>query len=267
MRAIDRDFGALARLLADDARARGLRRIGLAGGQGAGKSTLSRLVVEACAQNGLRACVVALDDYYLPRRERLALAGRVHPLFETRGPPGTHDVALCREHLLALGGPGDVEMPVFDKGRDDRVGTRREMGPFDLVLLEGWCVGAKPVGDAALASPCNRLEREEDADGVWRGHANAELARGYADLWRELESLIFLRVPDLDAVRRWRLAQEAERPVDRRLDAAAVARFVAHFERITLDLVADLPGRADWTITLAPDHSIASIQRCAVGGP
>ena len=96
---------------------------------------------------------------------------------------------------------------------------------------------------------------------------NSELARGYATLWRELESLVFLRVPDLDAVRRWRLEQEAERPVDRRLDAAAIARFVAHFERITLDLVAELPGRADWTITLAPDHSIASIQRCPLGGP
>jgi len=266
MQANDRDFGALATLLVDDARARGLRRIGISGGQGAGKSTLSRLVVEACDRTGLRACVVPLDDYYLPRAERLALARRVHPLFETRGPPGTHDVALCREHLLALGGPGDVEMPIFDKGRDDRVETRRRTGPFDLVLLEGWCVGARPVVDAALVSPCNRLERDEDADGVWRRYANAELARGYAALWRELESLVFMGVPDLDAVRRWRLEQEVERPVDRRLDAAAIARFVAHFERITLELAADLPGRADWTVVLAPDHSIASIRRRSLAG-
>lgn len=261
------EFRALAAVLARSWQASGVRCVGLSGGQGAGKSTLSRSFGAACAQLGLRACVLALDDYYLPRAQRLALAGRVHPLYETRGPPGTHDVELCREHLCALAaGRGEVEIPVFDKGRDDRVGTRSVSGPLDLVVLEGWCVGAEPVVAAEIAVPCNTLERDEDPEGVWRRYANAQLAGGYAALWAELEQIVFLRAPDLDSVRRWRLQQEAERPADRRLDARAIDRFVAHYERITLDLMARLPDRAEWTVELATDHSIASIVRREPGG-
>ncbi|MEZ4283044.1 MAG: kinase [Myxococcota bacterium] len=260
------DYAALALLLVRAWRSAGVRRAGISGGQGTGKSTLARLIAAAGEQEGLRILVLALDDYYLPRAQRLALARRVHPLFETRGPPGTHDVALCREHLAALAGSAPIELPVFDKGRDDRVGTRRVAGPFDLVLLEGWCVGAEPAGAAALALPSNALERVEDPTGIWRRHQDGELAGGYAALWSDLERLVFLRAPDLDAVRRWRLEQEAERPAHQRLDAAGVARFVAHYERITARLIADPPPRADWRVALAADHSIAAITRRSPGG-
>ncbi len=255
------DYAALALLLVRAWRSGGVRRAGLSGGQGTGKSTLARRIASVGEQEGLRILVLALDDYYIPRERRLALARRVHPLFETRGPPGTHDVALCREHLQALAGSAAIELPVFDKGRDDRVGTRRVAGPFDLVLVEGWCVGAEPVGAAALALPFDALERVEDPAGVWRRHQDAELAGGYAALWSDLERLVFLRAPDLDAVRRWRLEQEAERPAHQRLAAASVARIVAHYERITARLIADPPPRADWTVALAADHSIAAIAR------
>lgn len=263
------DYRELAALLATHWRAGSTgnrtRRVGLAGGQGTGKSTLARLIAQACDGLGLRTCVLALDDYYLPRAERRALAGRVHPLFETRGPPGTHDVACLREHLGALATAATVEIPVFDKGLDDRVGTRALAGPFELVVLEGWCVGAQAVPDEALRVPCNALERDEDRDGRWRRAANEALASGYAALFATLDELVYLRPPDLDSVRRWRLEQEAERPAERRMDAPAIERFVAHYERITEAMRASLPGRAAWTIELARDHSIAGIVRRARG--
>jgi len=239
----------------------GPRRVGLAGGQGTGKSTLARLLDQASAGIGLRACVLALDDYYLPRADRLVLARRVHPLFETRGPPGTHDVERLRADLEALAGPAAVEVPVFDKGRDDRVGVRKLVGPFDLVVLEGWCIGALAQPAEALLSPCNDLERDEDPDGRWRCYVNQALSRSYSALFALLDAIVFLRAPDMACVRRWRLEQEAERPPGQRMDAATVARFVAHYERITRDMRANLPGRAAWTIDLNADHSIEAIER------
>jgi D-glycerate 3-kinase len=253
------DYRALAETLVARWVERGPRRVGLAGGQGAGKSTLGRAIEGAGARVGLRIAVLSLDDFYLSRAERQRLAAAVHPLFETRGPPGTHDIARCRAAMTALLRAGEVELPSFDKGRDDTGPSRHVRGPFDLVLLEGWCVGAPASAPGDLDRPRNRLERELDPDGVWRRHVNACLAGDYATLWRELEELVFLRVPGLEAVRRWRLQQEAARPPARRLGAERVARFVEHFERITLAMLDALPDLADCVVDLTEDHSVASV--------
>ncbi|MEZ4331289.1 MAG: kinase [Myxococcota bacterium] len=262
------DDRALAAVLARSWSPSPPARVGLAGGQGTGKTTLARLVVAALARCGRRAAVLALDDYYLSRAERAALARRVHPLFETRGPPGTHDVARLHRDLLALAGAVRVEVPVFDKGLDEPRGTRTLDGPFDVVVLEGWCVGARPEDEASLAEPCNALEREDDADGTWRRFANERLATDYAALFRTLSEQVDLVAPDLAAVRRWRLEQEQALPAAQRKDAAAIARFVEHFERITLAMRRAASATADWTIRLAADHSIAGIERrIPIGSP
>ncbi len=160
--------------------------------------------------------------------------------------------------MARLGQPGEIRLPVFDKGLDERGGTRRVRGPFDLVLLEGWCVGASPAADADLAQPINRLERERDADGIWRRYANAQLGQGYAETWDRLDYLVYLRVPDLAAVVRWRLQQESALPAQQRLGTAAIELFVQHFERITRAMMTALPERADLSVELADDHSIAA---------
>lgn len=263
------DFRELASLLACEWATERPRRVGLAGGQGAGKSTLARLIESACRTLGLHACVLSLDDFYLTKEERRALADRVHPLLETRGPPGTHDTARCQAALRALSGVGSgaaVEIPVFDKGIDDRVGTRWLRGPFDLVVLEGWCVGARSVAEAALAHPLNRLERERDPDGRWRGFVNERLATEYAAIWDDLDLRVLLRVPGLEAVRRWRLEQESARPRSLRWGAREVDRFVEYFERITRSMLDPSFGGAEWVVTLDERHRIRDLRSFAAGG-
>ena len=187
----------------------------------------------------------------------------MHPLFETRGPPGTHDVPALAAALDGLLESKAVPVPRFDKGLDDRAGERRLEGPFDLIVLEGWCVGAAPVARDALEVPINALEREVDPDAAWRRHANDCLAGAYAALWRRLDALVFLEVPDLAAVRRWRLQQEAERAPSQRLDEAGVARFVEHYERITRAMLEDLPERCDWRVAFDTTHRIVDVARRA----
>ena len=253
------DYRQLAALLVDDWCRRGVVTAGIGGGQGAGKSTLGRLVTEAGTVFGIRIEVLSLDDFYLTKEERLRLAGTVHPLLATRGPPGTHAVERLRDAMAALRRPGVVEVPRFDKGTDTRSGFARVDGGVDVVVLEGWCVGA-PAAESAVDEPINALEREHDAHGRWRSHIETALGGPYAKLNQDLETLVFLNVPGLDAVRRWRLQQEGERPPEQRLSAADVSRFVEHYERVTRRMLASLPSTADVVVDLDDDHRVSGLR-------
>ena len=237
--------------------------MGIGGGQGAGKSTLGRLITAAGAALGVRVAVLGIDDFYLTKAERQRLAARVHPLLATRGPPGTHATGLAQRAIIALRRSETVTVPSFDKGVDDRAGMVTLRGAVDIVVLEGWCVGAPPGSDAELAVPINALERDSDTYGHWRRYVDAALRGEYAALFRELEALVFLQVPDLDAVRRWRLEQERERRAAQRMSARDVHLFVQHYERITRRMLARLPDAADAVVRLDHGHRIAGLR---VGG-
>lgn len=254
------DYRQLAALLIDHWRVRGVAAVGVGGGQGAGKSTLGALLQSAGAFYGLKVCVLSIDDFYLTRAERLRLAADVHPLFATRGPPGTHAIDLAGETIRALERPGRVVVPRFDKGLDDRQGEVIVEGPADIVVLEGWCVGAPPRPASESTEPINELERDADSDGRWREAIDTALAGPYAALFAALDAMVFLKVPGLQAVRRWRLQQEGERPAALRMTAAEVARFVAHYERITRRMLARSPGTAGVVVELTDDHRVANVE-------
>lgn len=233
---------------------------GLSGPQGAGKSTLVAVVARLLQGEGLKVAVLSLDDLYLTRAERQALARDIHPLLATRGPPGTHDVALGLSVLDDLAGHGAIALPRFDKAADDRAPRDAWLvfdGPADVVLLEGWCLGAQAQGAAALASPVNALERDEDPDGAWRGYIDAALAGPYRDLFGRIDWLAVLTAPDFATVRAWRRQQEAKlqarlaaRGERGGLDPAALERFLDHYERLTSWCAKDLPERADLHVAL-----------------
>jgi len=231
--------------------------VGVCGSQGSGKSTVCAALAAALGERGFRIAVVSLDDLYLTRAAREDLARRVHPLFATRGPPGTHDTALGEAVLDGLRGPGRTLIPRFDKGRDDRrpqAEWTRFDGPADVVLFEGWCVGARPQPPEALIPPVNALERLEDPGGLWRGAVDAALAGPYRRLFARLDKLVLLQAPGFEAVAGWRGEQEAK--LRFRSNAAAalapelIGRFVAHYERLTRWILEEMPGRADLTIAL-----------------
>lgn len=233
------------------------REVGLCGTQASGKSTIAAVVAQMLRAEGLRVAVLSIDDLYLTREERQALAAKVHPLFVTRGPPGTHDVALGLATLNSLRKPGVTALPRFDKARD----TRRDPseweqfeGPADVTILEGWFVGAMAQAAGALARPVNALERDEDPDGVWRGYANQQLNGPYRELFERLDRLILLQAPSFETVLAWRIEQEhklkarlAREGVDasRTMNDDQIARFIAHYERITGQVLSELPPRTD----------------------
>lgn len=243
--------------------------IGLCGAQGSGKTTLAADVLAACRERGLACAVLSIDDIYLTWTERQDLARRVHPLFETRGVPGTHDVTLGLSVMAALERGEACPLPRFDKACDDR--EPRARWPFapagcEVLLLEGWCVGAAPQDPSALIDPVNALERDEDPAAIWRTYANTALAGAYAELFARIDRLVLLAAPDFSVVERWRRQQErdlAARGGPGVMDGPAIARFVSHYERLTRHILDEMPGRADLVVRLDTERRPVSITAAA----
>ncbi|HZC16442.1 MAG TPA: kinase, partial [Caulobacteraceae bacterium] len=250
----------LAARIAAAARAHGPGfRVGLCGPQGSGKTTSARVLKRLLATEGLRAVVLSLDDLYLPLAARRRLAAEVHPLLITRGVPGTHDVDLGLEVLASLPRPGRTMMPRFDKASDDRVAPTPIEGPADVILFEGWCVGARPQDPAALEQPVNDLERQRDPDAVWRAYANRLLAGPYQTLFADFGLLVLFKVASFDVVLGWRQEQERKAP-KRGMSNAEVAAFIRHYERLTNWIQAEMPARADVVARLDPDRAIGEVR-------
>ena len=247
--------------------------VGLAGAQGSGKSTLAAGLAQRLPECAVPlpaaggavpaagaiaapvAVTVSLDDFYLTKARRHALAAHVHPLFATRGVPGTHDLPLLLDVLLRIRSGRPVSLPVFDKLADDRLPPQhwRRFDRIDVLILEGWCIGARPQPTALLAESINDLEAAEDPAAIWRTHVNQALAGPYQRAWAMLDALAFLAAPDWETVPRWRTQQEAglTRATGRPgMDAAALARFCAHYERLTRWQLATTPRHAGLTLRL-----------------
>lgn len=241
--------------------------LGLSGLQGSGKSTLARVMKAQAEARGWATEVLSLDDFYYARSDREALAKDVHPLLRSRGVPGTHEIELMMSVLAALPQASDklpVSHPRFDKGRDTRFSPSRwprVTRPPKLVIVEGWALGIRPQFQAALARPVNELERKEDPDGSWRHWVNKQL-RGYQPLWRKFDALIVLQAPSWEIVRRWRGEQEQDllaRHAPLAMDAPALERFLAHFERLSRHALATLPALADTCVEYDDDRHVTGL--------
>jgi D-glycerate 3-kinase len=268
-----RYFAPLARRIAAQYGERGAPLlVGVNGSQGSGKSTCCAWLVQALREeHGLSAIALSLDDFYLTHAERQLLGRTVHPLLATRGVPGTHDIELLRATLGALMGQEStrvVRVPRFDKARDDRAPAEawdRVAAPVAAVLLEGWCLGARPEAPAALAAPVNALEADEDPDGRWRRYVNNALRDGFPPLHAAVDYWVMLRAPSFACVYRWRLEQERKLRAKAGagtavMDDAGVARFVQYFERLTRHCLAELPGHMDVIFTLDNDRQIVAAE-------
>ncbi len=230
---------------------------GIAGLQGSGKSTLAAQMAELARARGLRTAIVSLDDFYLGRKQRQHLARTVHPLLATRGPPGTHDLDLALETMARLREGAALTLPRFDKLADDllpRTQWPHVQGRCQLVILEGWFLKTPAQDPARLREPVNALERNEDADGQWRGYCNTALRADYPALWETIDALWFLQGPGFEIVPDWRWQQEqtlqAQDPSRKCMSRAQVQRFVQFFERVSRQALQTLPAIADVTLRL-----------------
>lgn len=273
METVDNIYRPLAQAIADRAgsteSSKGLLVVGINGCQGSGKSTMAIFLAELLHSGfQLNTAVLSLDDFYLMRSERETLAADIHPLLRTRGVPGTHDVDLIirtLDALARLGPKKTVAVPRFGKAIDDRLppdAWALVTGPVDVVIFEGWCLGAEPQDPDELADTLNQLERDRDADGKWRRFVNNQLQGPYAALRDRLDCLIMLKAPSFACVRKWRGQQERQTAAKSGgsgtalMDEAALDEFIMHYERLTRHMLRTMPEQADILVHLDEDHRL-----------
>ena len=251
--------------------------VGIQGSQGSGKSTFADFL-KTLLENEFnkQVLVISIDDFYLTKAERIELSNNIHPLFETRGVPGTHDIELLENVFQSIknkkqGQP--ILVPTFNKATDDRHPTEHWQKidkKVDVVILEGWCVGIDPQTEADLTRACNDLESTEDHDAIWRRYVNQQLTNGYSDLYNQLDFLISLLAPSFECVFEWRSLQE-QKLIDKlseqggdtskTLSPKQVKRFISHYQRLTEHAIQTMPSKADWLLRLNKDHSFSALER------
>ena len=242
--------------------------IGINGAQGTGKSTLAKLLSALLTSSGYRTVNLSIDDFYYSKAKRQELADEIHPLLRSRGVPGTHDVDLALnliEQLCAAGSNQQITLPRFDKSLDDCrpvAACEQIQGPIDIIILEGWFVGAKAQAGDELTQAINELEINEDSDGRWRAYVNQQLAGSYQSLFEKIHILLMLQAPGFEQILEWRSLQEeklrtlAVTDASGLMDRKAIKHFIQHFERLTRHCLRTLPDSADRVFRLNTEHRI-----------
>lgn len=246
--------------------------VGINGSQGAGKSTLTKILTHIL-KRGFNKTVTSfsIDDLYKRPEQRKLLAKQVHPLLSTRGVPGTHNVDLGISIFKQLldKKPTQCKIPAFDKSIDDCLPEsqwQKINTGCDIVLFEGWCVGSVAQSEEQLKSPINELESSQDHDARWRNFVNKQLERSYAELFSFIDILIMLEIPDFSKVYQWRRLQEKKlrNSVNTTVNTeimtdSELKQFIMHFERITRHTLDEMPDRCDILLQLDNDHGVKKV--------
>ena len=244
--------------------------LGLCGGQGSGKTTIARILKIILKKFFKREIYVSsIDDFYKTLKDRDKKSSSIHPLFKTRGVPGTHDTNLIKKFLIYIRKKNfrKFKIPKFDKSTNDRfkkkywhiINKRPE-----IVILEGWCVGAKPQSNSIIKKPVNILEKYEDKNLVWRKHVNKKLKNEYKKIFSIIDHFIFMKIPNFDLVFKWRLLQENKLKKKSQLKKKIMSyneirRFIMFYQRITLQMIKDLSKSASIIMLLKKNHEIKKL--------
>ena len=244
--------------------------LGLSGGQGSGKTTTTgilKIILNKFFKRNVY--VTSIDHFYKTFHERNMLSKKVHALLKTRGVPGTHDIGLVKSFFINIKENKfrKLKIPKFDKSTDDRLNYKHwskiNKRP-EIVLFEGWCVGAKPQANNLIKKPINTLEAKEDKNLIWRKYVNEKLKQQYKKVFCMIDHFLFMRVPNFDMVFKWRLLQEQKlkkksNSNQKIMTYNQIKRFIMFYQRITLQMIKDLSKSASIIIFLKKNHEIKKV--------
>jgi len=245
--------------------------VGLAGGQGTGKTTTSSLLkIILIKFFKLKVFRISIDDFYKTRKERVNLSKRVHPMLMTRGVPGTHDINMMLSFFKKVKSRKfkSLKLPTFNKAIDDRFNKKywyNLKDKPDVIIFEGWCVGAKSEKNNTLKKTINSMEKFKDQKKIWRKYVNYQLKSGYKKLYSQLNCLIYLKAQNFGLLQKWRLKQERKLWLNSKrksnlkiMSKEDVLSFMQTYQRITQNMFKYMPQYASIILNLNTNHQIKS---------
>ena len=246
--------------------------VGLAGGQGTGKTTISSLL-EIILRKYFKLNVfkISIDDFYRTRKERFNLSNKVHPLLMTRGVPGTHDIKIMLDFFRKSKTKKfkSFKLPKFNKAIDDRCKKNQwytiKKRP-DVIIFEGWCVGARAEKNSTIKKSINSLEKANDAQLIWRNYVNKQLKTKYKKLYDQLDCLVYLKAKNFSLLQKWRLIQEKKlwlknknkKTNNKIMSKGDVINFMQTYQRVTQNMFKFAPSYASVILNLNSNHQIKS---------
>jgi D-glycerate 3-kinase len=245
--------------------------VGLAGGQGTGKTTISSLIkIILIKYFKLKVFRISIDDFYKTRKERVTMSKRIHPMFLTRGVPGTHDINMMLSFFKKIKSKKfkRLKLPTFNKAIDDRFSEKYWYdlkNKPDVIIFEGWCVGAKSEKNNTLKKTINSMESVKDQKQIWRNFVNQQLNSKYKNLYSQLNCLIYLKAKNFSLLQKWRLKQERKLLVKSKknlkskiMNTEDVLDFMQTYQRITQNMFKNMPKYASIILNLNSYHQIKS---------
>ena len=246
--------------------------LGLSGGQGTGKTTISSIISIILRKYfKLNVFTISIDDFYKTRKERLILSQKVHPSLMTRGVPGTHDAKIMLDFFKRVKRSKfrSLKLPKFNKAIDDRYIKKLwyliKKRP-DVVIFEGWCVGAKAEKNNTLIKPVNSLEKLNDKKLTWRKFVNKQLQSKYKQLYDQLNCLLYLKPKNFSLLRQWRIKQEKKLSLKSKrsnklkiMSDKEIINFMQTYQRITQNMFKSVPKYASIILNLNSNQQIKSV--------
>jgi D-glycerate 3-kinase len=161
-----------------------------------------------------------------------------------------------------------IELPNFNKAIDDRSPKKKwykiKERP-DIIIFEGWCVGAKTELSKNLKKPINYMERSNDKKLVWRNYVNQQLKTNYRKLYSQLNCMIYLKAKNFNLLQKWRLKQEHKLQLKTKrsfgqkiMNKNDVLTFMQTYQRITENMFKKMPKYVSIILNLNSNHQIKS---------
>ena len=246
--------------------------LGISGGQGSGKTTISSIIsIILNKYFKLNVFKISIDDFYKTRKKRLELSKKVHPLLMVRGVPGTHDINIMLDFFKRIKEKKfkSIKLPRFNKATDDRYNKKLwysvKRRP-DVIIFEGWCVGAKAEQNYSLKTAINSLEKLKDQKQIWRRFVNKQLKSKYKKLYDQLNCLLFIKAKNFSLLRQWRIKQEKKLSLKSKrsnklkiMSDKEIINFMQTYQRITQNMFKSVPKYASIILNLNSNQQIKSV--------